>query len=324
MDQPDLDQRATSMDQPTFDPGLTQKYTGKLTRSVEENGQFNVRRFGITLRDQHPYLFLISTSWSNFFGIVLLCFTLVNLGFAWLYAAIGIASSLKGAEAPTRTAEFVNAFFFSIHTLTTVGYGNIYPVGPWANLASACEALTGLLGFAVITGLMFGRFSRPSARLGYSRNMLVSPYKDGMSLQFRVVNRRSNNILELNARVLLMTVESREGRLQRNFAELKLERTDVLFLPLTWTVVHPIDRASPLFGLEAADLERLQAEILVLIKGFDETFGQVVHTRRSYRYDELVWGAKFIPAFDVEESGDLKLDIGKVSDFEQAPLPQLN
>jgi inward rectifier potassium channel len=236
---------------------------------------------------------------------------------------IGV-SHLKGADAPTQMAEFTNVFFFSTHTLTTVGYGNIYPVGPLANLTTACEALLGLMGFAVVTGLMFGRFSRPSARLGYSESILISPYGDGMSLQFRVVNRRSNNILELNARMLLMTVESRNGKLQRNFATLTLERSDVLFLPLTWTVVHPIDQSSPLYGVTAANLKEMQAEILILLKGFDETFGQVVHTRRSYRHDEIVWGAKFVPAFDVEQSGDLRLDVGKVGDFESAPAPQLN
>jgi inward rectifier potassium channel len=311
------------MQQPTFDPGLTQKYTGKLERSISENGKFNVRRIGVSLRDQHPYLFLISTSWKNFLGIVLLAFITVNLLFAAIYMSIGV-SHLKGAEAPTEEAEFSNVFFFSTHTLTTVGYGNIYPVGPLANLATACEALLGLMGFAVVTGLMFGRFSRPSARLGYSDRILMAPYSGGMSLQFRVVNRRSNNILELNARMLLMTVESREGRLQRRFASLTLERSDVLFLPLTWTVVHPIDEASPLYGLTAENLRDQQAEILILVKGFDETFGQVVHTRRSYRHDEIVWGAKFVPAFDVEESGDLRLDVGKVGEYEQAPIVQVN
>ncbi len=152
----------------------------------------------------------------------------------------------------------------------------------------------------------------------------MAPYREGASLQFRVVNRRSNNILELNARVLLMTVEFCEGKLQRKFAELSLERTDVLFMPLTWTVVHPLDSASPLYGFTQDDLRRLQAEVLVLIRGFDETFGQVVHTRRSYREDEIVWGARFLPAFEVEETGDLKLDTGKVGDYEPVPLPQLN
>jgi inward rectifier potassium channel len=311
------------MQQPTFDPGLTQKYTGKLERSINENGQFNVRRIGVSRRDQHPYLYLISTSWKNFLGIVLLAFITVNLLFATIYMSIGV-SHFKGAEGPTEEAEFFNVFFFSTHTLTTVGYGNIYPVGPLANLATACEALLGLMGFAVVTGLMFGRFSRPSARLGYSDRILMAPYNGGMSLQFRVVNRRSNNILELNARMLLMTVESREGRLQRKFATLTLERSDVLFLPLTWTVVHPIDEASPLHGLTAENLRDEQAEILILLKGFDETFGQVVHTRRSYRHNEIVWGAKFVPAFDVEESGDLRLDVGKVGEYEQAPPVQVN
>ena len=310
------------MQQPTFDPGLTTKYTGSLKRAIDENGDFNVRRTGGTLRDKHPYLFLISTSWTNFTALVIAVFTLTNLLFAWLYMAIGI-SHLKGAEAPSWGAEFLNAFFFSTHTLTTVGYGNIYPAGPLANAVSAAEALIGLLGFAVVTGLMFGRFSRPSARMGFSDRMLVTPYEDGQSLQFRVVNRRSNNILEVSARLLLMTAESKNDRLQREFKQLDLERDSVLFLPLTWTIVHPVTQASPLYGKSAEDLRRLQAEVIVLLKGFDETFGQTVHTRHSYRHDEIVWGARFLPAFDVEESGDLKLQVERVSDFERISPPQL-
>ncbi len=310
------------MQRPTFDPGLTQKYTGVLKRTINENGEFNVRRGDITLRDRHPYLFLISTSWTTFFLIVVIAFSICNLLFAALYIEVGI-DHLKGAESPRHWEEMLNAFFFSTHTLTTVGYGNIVPVGPAANGLAAFEALVGLTGFAIITGLVFGRFSRPSARIAFSKMMLVTPYQDGVSLQFRIVNRRSNNILDLGAKLLLMTVENCEGVLTRRFVPLELERDSLLFFPLTWTVVHPITPGSPLYGKTQRDLEQLQAEVLILLKGFDETFAQTINTRFSYRYDEIFWGGKFTQAFEVETDGDLRLEIRRVGDFERVTLPRL-
>ncbi|MBV9265225.1 MAG: hypothetical protein JO061_03560, partial [Acidobacteriaceae bacterium] len=196
--------------------------------------------------------------------------------------------------------------------------------GPWANGIAALEALLGLMGFAVITGLVFGRFSRPSARIAFSEKVLLSPYQDGWSLQFRIVNRRANNLLELSARILLMTVEPAGERLQRKYVLLGLEREQVIFFPLTWTIVHPITPESPLYGKTKEDLHKLQAEIMILIKGFDETFGQTVNVRHSYRHDEFVWGARFTPAFEIDpEGGDLHLEVSKVSSFEPVALPRL-
>jgi inward rectifier potassium channel len=307
------------MEKPTFDPGLTQQYIGVLKRAINRDGQFNVRRTGVTWRDFHPYLFMISTPWSVFLGIIAVLFVFTNVIFASLYISIGI-EHLKGAQAPSSWSQFLNAFFFSAHTLTTVGYGNIYPSGPGANIIAIVEALLGLLSFAIATGLVFGRFSRPSARIGFSKTMLVAPYGGGSSLQFRIVNRRSNNLIDLEARLLLMTVELVNGRLQRKYAPLELERPTVLFFPLTWTIVHPLDERSPLNGKTAEDLERLQAEILIMIKAFDDTFGQTVQARSSYRYDEITWGARFTPAFEIDADGELRLEVDKVGSVEPAPL----
>ncbi|MBV9404331.1 MAG: hypothetical protein JO211_03235 [Acidobacteriaceae bacterium] len=307
------------MEKPTFDPGLTQQYTGALKRVINKDGQFNIRRKGGNWRDLHLYLFMINASWFLFFGLIAAVFIMVNTAFAGIYMAIGI-DHIKGTEAPTMGLRFLNAVFFSAHTLTTVGYGNMYPDGPLANTMAALEAMTGLLGFAIATGLVFGRFSRPSARIGFSKNVLIAPYQDITSLQFRLVNRRSNLIINLRARLLLMTVEYVGGRMQRKFTPLPLERDEVLFLALTWTVVHPIDENSPLYGKTAEDLERLQAEVLVVISGFDDTFSQTVHSRYSYRYEDIKWGAKFAPAFDVGQSGDLLIELNRVSAVEPAPL----
>jgi inward rectifier potassium channel len=228
---------------------------------------------------------------------------------------------LQGGDTSTEMARFLNAFFFSAHTLTTVGYGSISPKGLAANIVAVVESMAGVLGFAVATGLLFGRVSRPSAKIGFSGTMVVAPYQEGTSLQFRIANRRRNDLMEMSARVMLMTVEPRDGQYVRQYQQLKLERESVLFLALTWTIVHPIDAESPLTGLTAADLAAKQAEFLILLKAFDDTFSQTVFARYSYRHDELQWGKRFAPAFSVTEKGDMVVElqnVGAVTDVQPA------
>jgi inward rectifier potassium channel len=299
------------MEKPTFDPGLTQKFTSSLRRVINKDGSFNVHRRGTTWHDVNAYLYLINMPWPGFLSLICLAYLAVNTLFAVVYYSLG-PNQLQGADSPTALAHFLNSSFFSAHTLTTVGYGSISPKGTAANIVAAIEAMVGLMGFALATGLLYGRVSRPSARIGYSEKMVIAPYLDGASLQFRVVNQRANTLMELEAKVLLMVVEGPKGQLRRDYKLLKLERHGVLFFPLTWTIVHPIDEASPLYGKTAVDLEKLQAEILILIKGFDDTFSQTVHSRYSYRYDEIAWGAQFSPAFQIDTEGDLELEVDKV------------
>lgn len=306
------------MNQPTFDPGLTQKFTVPLRRAINKDGSFNVHRRGTTWRDVNGYLYLINMPWPGFFACILLGYLVVNTLFALAYYALGPEQLQGGTNAATNMAHFLNSFFFSAHTLTTVGYGSISPKGTAANVVAALEAMTGLMGFALATGLLYGRVSRPSARIGYSETMVIAPYVEGRSLQFRVVNKRANTLMELEAKVMLMTVEGEPGKRKRDYRVLKLERHNVYFFPLTWTIVHPIDEHSPLHGKTAEDLHRLQAEILILIKGFDDTFSQTVHSRYSYRYDEIIWGARFAPAFDVDAAGDIVLEVDKVGVLAEA------
>jgi inward rectifier potassium channel len=301
------------MQKPSFDPGLTQKFTVPFRRVINKDGSFNVHRRGVTWRDFHPYLHLINMSWPVFLANLFLGYVVINTMFAAVYFLLG-PGQLAGAEAPTEVGRFYNDFFFSSHTLSTVGYGNISPKGTAANVVASLEALAGVLGFAVATGLLYGRVSRPSGRLGFSRQILVAPYQDGASLQFRLGNRRANSLMELEARVMLMTVNTEDGTPRRRYDLLKLERPQVMFMPLTWTVVHPIESDSPLFGKSAEDLERLQAEVLILIKAYDDTFSQTVLVRHSYRHDEMMWGARFAPAFYVDGQGDLVLELHKLSE----------
>ena len=300
------------MSKPTFDPGFTQQVGGVLRRAINKDGSFNVRRRRTHWRDVHPYLYVINTGWPAFLGLVFASYLLVNTLFASIYYAMG-PEALRGADEQDTYGRFLTAFFFSAHTLTTVGYGSLAPRTTAANVVAAFEAMVGLMGFAVATGLLYGRISRPSARIGFSANILVAPYQNGTSMQFRIVNLRPNMLMELEASVLLMTVDGPPGALTRSYNRLTLERDRVYYLPLTWTIVHPIDDNSPLNGKTAEDLERLQAEFLILIKGYDDTFSQTVHSRSSYRYDEIAWNARFTSAFHIDSGGDVVLDVDEVS-----------
>jgi len=299
----------------SFDPGLTQQYTGALLRAINKDGSFNVRRRGLARFTESVYIQLVSMSWPKFLGLTAALYLLVNTIFGGIYVLLG-AGFVHTSERDLGLTEFARAFFFSAQTLTTVGYGSLYPFGLSANIIAAIEGAFGLAGFAVATGLIFARFSRPTAKLVFSDRMIVAPYRDSASLQFRIANQRSNVLMELEADVMLMTVEQdAAGQLKRTFVELELERRRIFFLALTWTVVHPISESSPLYGKTREDLERLQAEVLILIKGFDESFSQVVHTRYSYRWDEVEWSARFVPVFEVSPAGHLVLDVRRISDF---------
>lgn len=307
------------LDTVRFDPGLTQQYGGELKRAVNRNGSLNVRRRHGNWRDSHPYLFLVRITWTRFIALVISSVLVLNLVFASLYIAVGL-ENLKNSEAPTAWGSFMNAFFFSAHTLTTVGYGNMWPVGFAANVVAATESLVGVLGFAIATGLMFGRFSRPSARFGFSENAIISPYQSATALEFRVANRRTNDIINVDAQVMLMFVEICDGKPTRRFEKLELERREILFFALPWTIVHPITESSPLWGKTQQDLERQRMEVIVLIRGFDDTFGQNIHSRFSYRWDEVLWGARFSPAFAFEPSGDLAIDLDRIGATTAAEL----
>jgi inward rectifier potassium channel len=303
------------MHKPTFDPGLTQQYAGPLRRVINADGSFNVLRRGASWRDENPYLYLVSAPWLHFFGWIVLAYILVNTLFAGLYFMLGPGALAGFAASGDALDRFLGCFFFSAQTLTTVGFGAISPATRAANFIAALEALAGLLGFAVATGLLFGRVSRPSARIGFSERALIADYQDGSSFQFRMVNRRANTLIEPEVTLMLMTVVRTDGAHRRDFTLLRLERAKIMLFPLTWTIVHPIDAESPLRGKSAVELEELQAEFIVLVKAWDETFAQTVHQRFSYSYSELIWGGKFVPAFGVDASGSLELHVDKVGHY---------
>jgi inward rectifier potassium channel len=266
-------------------------------RLLNRDGSFNVERKGLSLIESiSPYHLLLTMPWWQFFLLGGLWYGVVNLLFACVYMACG-ADALASTTPGLVQHPFWRAFFFSVETVSTIGYGNIVPVTLGANVVVGLEALTGLAGFAIVTGLLFARISRPTAKILFSSHAVVAPYQGITALEFRVANARSNELIEVDAKVVVSRFENVNGVHSRRYYPLNLERDGVVFLPLTWTVVHPIDESSMLFGQTPESLRDSGLEILVLLKAFDETFSTIVQTRTSYTFDDIVWGARFANAF---------------------------
>jgi inward rectifier potassium channel len=287
-------------------------------RLLNRDGSFNVARTGLSpLESFAPYHLFLSISWTGFLLLVSLIYLALNLIFAVAYLACG-PTALAGAGAGMLGNQFGRAFFFSVQTFATIGYGQIGPNGVAANVVVTIEALVGLMYQALATGLLFARFARPTASILFSRRAVVAPYGEGAALMFRIVNRRREEIIELAAQVLFssMALDDRGVRVRR-YTLLPLERNKVTFFPLSWTIVHPIDEASPLAGKSREQLEADEAEILVLLSGIDQTFEQTVHTRSSYRADEIVWNARFQSMFIAASvNRPVSVDVSRVHDIE--------
>lgn len=301
------------------DPGFGQSFKGRYRRLVNKDGSFNVERHGAGVSLADAYVYLLGLGWTKFLLLVLLTFTIINSVFAGVYMAIGI-EHLAGTSPGNWWQNFSQAFFFSVQTFTTVGYGAMSPSSPLAGFIASFEALGGLMGFAVASGLLYGRFSRPNARVLFSKNMVIAPYRDINALMFRVINQRSNVLLEMEARVTLVLTDTSKSERQRRYYRLKLELSTIHFFPMAWTIVHPIDEDSPLYGMNARELEQQEAELLILLRGFDDKFSQVVFVRRSYTWEEAVIGARFVPNFTREEDGTVTVDVNGVHDWDQAEL----
>jgi inward rectifier potassium channel len=287
-------------------------------RLLNPDGSFNVVREGLNpLTSLSLYHDLLTTTWPRFLGMVVLFHLVTNAVFGAAYMACG-PGALSGMTAVTPADRFLEAFYFSVQTFATIGYGTMSPHSLAANVLVTVESLVGLLGFALATGLLFARFSRPTARILFSDAAIIAPYRGITALEFRLANARSNELIDVQAKVLLSRFKAGGGG--REFIPLKLERDSVLFFPLAWTVVHPIDETSPLYGLEPEDLVAVQGEILVLLTAFDETFSQSVHTRSSYLAEDVVWGASFMNLFNPpRDDGKLSIDVGRLSEIKRVP-----
>lgn len=256
----------------------------------------------------------------KFMVIVVNFYVLVNLLFACVYYVVGV-EHLVGVSATTKLDQFGMAFFFSIQTFTTVGYGHISPSGFMTSMIASIEALSGLLSFAIATGLFYGRFSMPKAHVRFSENALIAPYGNGTALMFRMTPYKNTNLTDAEAKVTLGMVLEENGKFVNKFYTLDLELDKINALTLSWTLVHPITENSPLYKLTAENFKNDEGEILVFFKTFDDMFSSNVVKRTSYTFKEVVYGAKFKPMFS-KSTDDNKtiLHIDKLNDFEKVDL----
>jgi len=267
------------------------------------------------------YSRLLDLSWSQFLGIIILFYIGINIFFTAIYFLIG-TDELQGVIATTTWGKIKELFHFSAQTFTTVGYGRINPVQDGADMVASFEALIGWLSFALVTGLLYGRFARPKAYIAFSDEALISPYKQGTAIMFRMVPYKINHHLTDAHVVVNIAFMDVEGEKQEyKFYQLKLERSRIDTFNMNWTVVHPIDEESPLLNFTEEDMQRSDLELYVQVTGFDHIFSNMVMQRTSYTYKEIVWGAKFIPMY--RESADNTttiLELNKLNDYEQVSL----
>jgi inward rectifier potassium channel len=294
-------------------------------RITNKDGSTNLRKVGLPFWERISiYHTLIRMSRFYFLLCVLLFYTVINLFFAALYYFIGV-QHLTGTDGVSNEFyKFMDAFFFSSQTLTTVGYGHVAPTGMITNVVASIESLVGIVSFALVTGLIYGRFARPRAYLIFSKEALIAPYKDGTSLMMRMATYKNNYLTDVEA-VMTLALHVLEGeRTVTHFYQLPLEFNKVSSLALSWTLVHPIDENSPLYGFTEEDFNETRMELIVVVKAFDDHFSNIVQQRTSYTHKELIYGAKFVPMFQrsTDKSKTL-LELQKIGLYEKVTLPSL-
>lgn len=291
-------------------------------RFFNKDGNANIKVTGVPFyKSVSVFHFFIGLSWWQFLIMLFAFFVIVNLFFACLYYIIGV-QHLGGLVANSETDKFAEAFFFSTQTFTTVGYGRINPLGFLANIVAAIEALIGLICFALVTGLLYGRFAKPKAFLKFSDKAIFAPYKDGIGLMLRMVPFTKHYLSNVEAKVTLAMRISDDGVIKNKFFNLELELSKANNLTTNWTLVHPINENSPIWGFKKKDIEEAFVEILVFVQGFDEVFSNTVVARTSYTFNEFAYGVKFVPMFHPSQNDDstiLELDL--LNTYNQVTLP---
>lgn len=303
------------------DAGFGTNATSNRARLIRPDGSFNVKRKGQSFSAWlNIYHRLTTMNAFAFTAVIVITYFLVNLLFALIYYAIG-TEYLNGFEVQEKfLSPFWVAFFFSIQTSTTVGYGHISPLGGLTNTVASLEALLGLMMFAIITGLLYGRFSRPSPKILFSKNILISPYLDINGLMFRLINERNSHLINVKANVVLSRNEITEtGTVTRKYYTLPLERNELMFFSTSWTIVHPITEDSPLYRETEGSLVASDTEIVIAIEGVNDMYADPVHVRMSYLYNEFLWGNKFSGVLSDDDTTYV-VDLNKIDDMTNASL----
>ena len=284
------------------------------TRFLNKDGTVNIRRLdGDFLGRIDLYHSLITMSWKRFILMVLSAYMITNLIFASLYYWAG-PHKFGNLTHKDSLHEFLELFFFSAQTLTTVGYGYIYPKGTLVSTIAALESMTGLLTFALATGVLYGRFSRPQAHIRYTKHCVIAPYEGITGFMFRMANATQNELIETEVKLILVknNLETR----QREFLPLTLEIEKISFMALSWTIVHPIDDKSPMYNMTKEDFLKSDAEIMILFKAINDTYSDTVYSRTSYKGHELIMNAKFKPLQREQRGNKVTVDLRKLDEIE--------
>ncbi len=305
---------------PSNNLGFDNKADFSRKRTINPDGSFNIIRKNNFWQEFHLYRLAITCKWKYYWLIVLGIYISANFIFAGIYFCIG-AENIAGIEGD-KTTQFWQCYFFSLQTFTTVGYGGMHPKGMLSSTVAGFEAFLGLMTFALATGALYGRFSRPVAHIKFSKNMVIAPYgENGKALMFMLCNNTQGNLVEVSAKINFSWVETdKEGNLLRKFDTLKLEMDKINMLALTWTIVHPLNEESPAFNFSAQDYIDKDVEIFILITAYDDTFAQTVHSRSSYTGTEIIYGAKFKRAFYTNEDGLQVLDVSNMGEYDRVEL----
>lgn len=299
------------------DLGLGEKASSGRYRTLNKDGSFNVTKSNIPFFERINFFHsLVSMSWWRFIGLIIIGYLAVNSVFATIYTLVGV-EHLTSIENLSPFDQFMEAFFFSAQTITTLGYGRVAPIGYMANSVAAIESMLGLLTFALATGLLYGRFSKPKPNIKYSSHAVIAPYRDINGFMFRLLNPHDNQLLEAEVTVSLSLLRSNSEL--RDFYQLELERSSVVFLPSVWTIVHPISHESPLFKLTEDQLLLKDAEFIIILKAFDESFSQTIYSRTSYKASEIRWREKFTYII-TQENGGITVDVSRLDESEKIEL----
>ena len=295
------------------DPGFGYQGRQNAKNIINKDGSSNVVHVNKTRSLDDLYAFFIDISWLKFFLLILLVYTFINILFGLLYTLIGIEEITKSTGSFFN--DFLNGFFFSAQTLTTVGYGGIAPHGITSNLIAAFEAMIGLLSFSFITGLLYGRFSKPKAAIKFSENIILREFKDKRAVMFRLMNSRKTVMIEPKIKVTLSITDEKTE--EKKFYNLSLERDAIMYLPTVWTIVHEIDEKSPLYNFSNQEILNLNAELFMLLQYHEESFAQNVYQIYSYDFDELKVDVKYKSSYTFDENGFTILDHGTLSEVEK-------
>lgn len=287
------------------------------SRFYRKDGTVNIIRRGVSIFDQTSwYHTMLALPQWKFWLTLCSIYIAINLFFAAVYFFVGI-EHLAGIEIGSPAKNFVEAFFFSAQTFTTVGYGRISPVGVLTSAVATLEAFTGVLSFALASGLFYGRFSKPKPYLHFSEIALLSPYKGGKALMFRTVPYKNNQLTEAEVKITLSLRVPHNGEVKNEFYSLTPEFEKINTLVLNWTIVHHITEESPLWGLSIENLKMNKAEIVVFLKAYDEAFSNNVVARTSYTAGEIIDNAKFKPMYGPSPDGSATvLNVHHLNDFE--------